>query len=158
MGLNELREKARYIPNFGYPTGNQSFPHLRISQKGSLVKWTFTARKLEPTVSRTRFPQLIIIPSYCNREEVQCSYDILNSSRPVVTDYPNVYESTVDPPVPVNVGDTIAIHQPPDERAVMQLVFVRVPPVEQQEINSSESLPLHPLVHLHIGKNNEVAT
>ena len=85
---------------------------------------------------------------------MQCSYDILKSSRPVATDYPNVYESTVDPPVPVNVGDTIAIHQPPHERAVMQLVFVRIPPVAQQEISSSESLPLHPLVHLHIGKNN----
>ena len=152
MGLNELREKARYIPNFGYPTGNQSFPYLRISQKGFLVKWTFTARRLQPTIPATRFPQLIIIPSYCNREEVNCSYDILNSSRAIVTEYPNVYESTVDPPVPVNVGDTIAIHQPPHESTVMQLVFVRIPPVEQQEISSSESLPLHPLVHLHIGK------
>ena len=37
---------------------------------------------------------------------------------------------------------------------VMQLVFVRIPPIEQQEISSSESLPLHPLAHLHIGKNN----
>ena len=159
MEVEELREKARYIPNFAENTTNQSFPDLNITQDGFLVKWTFTGHETHPRPPwRKEYPQLIILPSdfrgggaiNCSDDRVRC----LNSSTSAPTEYPNVYESTVDPRVPVNVGDYIAVHHPSNERAAMRLMFVRIPPVEPLTINSSEQLPLHPLVHLHIGKKN----
>ena len=155
MEVEELREKARFIPNFAEITTNRLlFSDLKITQDGFLVKWTFIARELHPR--RKEYPQLIILPSdfrgggaiNCSDDRVHC----FNSSNSVPTEYPNVYESTVDPCVPVNVGDYIAVHHPPNERAAMRLMFVRIPPVHPLTINSSEQLPLHPLVHLHIGK------
>ena len=155
MGVDELRELARYIPNFAEITTNQSFPDLKISEDGFVVKWTFTAQMLDPASGRRRggwrrddYPQLLIVSNSSDR--VHC----LNSSTAVPTEYPNVYESTVSPPVPVKVGDYIAVHNPPADRAAMRLMFVRIPPVDPVTITSSKQLPLHPLVHLHIGKNN----
>jgi hypothetical protein len=157
MGVDELKERARYIPNFAEITTNQSFPDLKISEDGFVVKLTFTAQqsKRRPPL-RTEYPQLIILPSdFRSEEAISCSNDrvhCLNSSTPVATEYPNVYESAVTPPVPVKVGDYIAVHHPPDDRPALRLTFVRIPPVVPVTITSSEQLPLHPLVHLHIVK------
>ena len=160
MGVDELKERARYIPNFAEITTNQSFPDLKISEDGFVVKLTFTAQqsKRRPPPLSTEYPQLIILPSdFRSEEAISCSNDrvhCLNSSTPVATEYPNVYESAVTPPVPVKVGNYIAVHHPPDDRPALRLTFVRIPPVVPVTITSSEQLPLHPLVHLHIGKND----
>ena len=160
MEVDELRERARYIPSFAEITTDQSFPDLKISEDGFVVKWTFTAQqsKGRPPPLMTEYPQLIIFPSDFRGEGVKsCSNDkvhCLNSSTAVPTEYPNVYESTVTPPVPVKVGDYIAVHNPPADRAAMILMFVRIPPVVPVTITSSKQLPLHPLVYLHIGKND----
>ena len=155
IGVEELREKARYIPNFADIRGNQSFPDLRITQDGVLMKWTFTAQK--SSTSRTEYPLLIILPSNFSKNEVAtCSSDgvrCLSSSAAMATEYPDVYEATVHPPVPVKAGDFIAIHQPPDKRATMKLKFVRIPPIDRQAISNGTLLPLHPLVHLEIGRD-----
>ena len=149
MGVNELRERARYIPSFPEITTNQSFPDLKISEDGFVVKWTFTAQILDPAPGRRDgYPQLLIVSNSTDRVHR------LNSSTAVPTEYPNVYESTVTPPVSVKVGDYIAVHNPPADRAAMILMFVRIPPVVPVTITSSKQLPLHPLVHLHIGKND----
>ena len=149
MGVDELRELARYIPSFAEITTNQSFRDLKISEDGFVVKWTFTAQILDPAPGRRDgYPQLLIVSNSTDRVHR------LNSSTAVPTEYPNVYESTVTPPVSVKVGDYIAVHNPPADRAAMILMFVRIPPVVPVTITSSKQLPLHPLVHLHIGKND----
>jgi hypothetical protein len=56
IGLEELREKARYIPNFAANVKTKTFPDLRIAENGLVVKLTFIAEELEPTYSRTKYP------------------------------------------------------------------------------------------------------
>ena len=154
IDLEELREKARYIPNFAEPTDSeQRFPDLRITQDGFLVQLTVTAELVNPPyLLGTEYPQLIILPSgFTSDGSLSCSLDgvsCISISKPIKTEFPNVYNVTVEPPVPVKTGDYIAVHQP--RTAAVRIRFVRVPPATPQQIYNSDSLPLHPLVHLHI--------
>ena len=155
IGVEELIEKARYIPNFAEVSEEyHSFPELRITQEGTLERLTITAEMLQPAPSRPEYPQLIILPSdFTSEETINCSCDgvhCVSISTAVETEYPNVYEVLIEPPVPVRAGEYVAVQQPPRTRAAMMLKFVRVPPPLPQRINSSRTLPLHPLVHLHI--------
>ena len=138
----------------------QIFPDLRITQDGFLVQLTITAERVEhsfdhPIFVIREYSQLIILPSDFTSDEsdesLDCSLDdvrCINISKPIKTKFPNVYNVTVEPPVPVKTGDYIAVHQPPT--AAVRIKFVRVPPATPQQIYNSDSLPLHPLVHLHI--------
>ena len=154
--MEELIEKARYIPNFAEVSEEyHMFPELRITQEGTLERLTITADMLQSAPStRAEYPQLIILPSdFTSEETINCSFDgvhCVSISTAVETEYPNVYEVLIEPPVPVRAGEYIAVQQPPRNRAAMMLKFVRVPPPQPQRINSSRTLPLHPLVHLHI--------
>ena len=156
IGVEELIEKARYIPNFAEVSEEyHMFPELRITQEGTLERLTITAEMLQPAPStRAEYPQLIILQSdFTSEETINCSCDgvhCVSISTAVETEYPNVYEVLIEPPVPVRAGEYIAVQQPPRNRAAMMLKFVRVPPPQPQRINSSRTLPLHPLVHLHI--------
>ena len=77
----------------------------------------------------------------------------LNGSQSVSTNCPNVYEYTVELPMPVEAGDFIAIHQPPKNTARFLLRFVSFPVPEtvhlvDDEPNSVlESAP-NPTTHL----------
>ena len=170
--MDELREKARYIPNFAEVEHQYiPFPHLNITQDGYLVKWIFTAEDLGRGEGRTQYPQLLILPpnstnfgynginNYCSTSDrVHC----LNSSQSVATEYLNVYEYTVDPPLPVETGYFIAIYQPPRETARMLLSFVkRAPPgttidLETEHDSNSKDFFLQPLVNLKINSKDNV--
>ena len=158
--MDELREKARYIPNFAEVEDEYiTFSHLNITQDGYLVKWIFTAEDLGQGEGRTQYPQLLILApnsSYKSSARVPC----LNSSQSVATEYLNVYEYTVDPPLPVETGYFIAIYQPPRETARMLLTFVkRAPPgttidLEADHPSSRVDFLLQPLIHLEIDSTN----
>ena len=159
--MKELREKARYIPNFA--DGEEvkglyiPFPHLNITQDGNLTKWTFTAEDLGEGNGRMGYPDLLILASNSTCDDTDCDVvHHLNGSQSVSTIYPNVYEYIVDPPLPVKTGYFIAIYQPPEEDARMLLSFVKR--ARQREIDLGKNqTPLrspgyqyHPLLHLEI--------
>ena len=163
MDVNELRDKARYIPNFAEVEGEYMvFPHLNVSQDGYLVRWTFTAEDLGQGEWRTQYPQLYILASdfrhtSSGNERVVC----LNSSQSVATEYLNVYEYTVDPPLPVETGYFIAIYQPPRETARLLLSFVKraqpgttIDLKADHDSNRADFL-LQPLVNLEIDSKSK---
>ena len=90
---------------------------MNISRDGYIVKWTFTAADQG---QGDEFPNLLVLhpPS----ENITHR---LNGSQSAPTGYPNVYEYTPDPPLPVEAGDFIAIEQPPEDSARLLLSFVR---------------------------------
>ena len=160
--MKELREKARYIPNFA--DGDEvmgmyiPFPHLNITQDGNITKWIFTAEDLGEGNGRMGYPDLLILASnYSKCDDTGCdAVHRLHGSQSVSTIYPNVYEYNVDPPLPVKTGYFIAIHQPPEQDARMSLSFVKR--ARQGEIDLGKNqTPLpspgeqyHPLLHLEI--------
>ena len=161
IDVEELREKARYIPNFA--DGDEvkgmyiPFPHLNIRQNGNLTKWTFTAEDLGERNGSMGYPDLLIVASNSKCEDMDCDAVYrLHGSQSVSTIYPNVYEYIVDPPLPVKTGYFIAIHQPPEEDARMLLSFVKR--AREGEINLGENqtpprgpgYQYHPLLHLEI--------
>ena len=163
--MNELREKARYIPNFAkVEDGYTYYPHLNITQDGYLVKWTFTAEDMGQGEGRTQYPQLLIlapdsIHTSSKNERVPC----LNSSQSVATEYLNVYEYTVDPPLPVKTGYFIAIYQPPRETARLLLSFVkRAKPGTTIDLKGDHTFNkadflLQPLVNLEINSKDIIS-
>ena len=156
IGLDELREKARYIPNFvNVSDQTLHFQHMKITQDGYIVKWTFTAEKnhLTSNYSWMEYPQLVILSSNYNPSITTDSDYVVystDSSQANNTPYPNVYEVTI-PSVPVSVGDYIAVYQPDYNKAGMLLKFVNIPPLERQEIKDSSTFRPKPLIHLEIG-------
>ena len=160
IGVDELREKARYIPNFAteHDIETITIPFLRITQDGNISKWTFTAKENN---MGTEYPKLFLLPpgtseDYNIHDSVNDNMPCLDASQAIATEYPNVYELSVDPPVPVRVGDYIAIRQPSSNVARMMISFVKIPRSVHQEINLSTTnqyFQLQPLVHLEIGKN-----
>ena len=146
--MDELREKARFIPNFAdVEDVFLPFPHMNITQDGYLVKWTFTAKDLGEDYGRTEYPDLYILrlPTG-NTDYIEYEYEdveswmmdhadgvivYLNGSQSVSTNYPNVYEYTVELPMPVEAGDFIAIHQPLKNTARFLLSFVSCPVPKQ---------------------------
>ena len=161
--MDELREKARYIPNFAEVEDEYiTFSHLDITQDGYLVKWIFTAEDLGQGEGRTQYPQLMILAPNSMESSFKSytSDHCLNSSQSVATKYLNVYEYTVDPPLPVETGYFIAIYQPPRETARMLLTFVkRAPPgttidFEADHPSSRADFLLQPLIHLEINSTN----
>ena len=158
IGLDELREKARYIPNFvNVSDQTLHFQHMKITQDGYIVKWTFTAEKKQSTSndSWVEYPQLVILSSNYNfNKTINCSdsdvVHCINISQGNITEYPNVYEVIV-PAVPVSVGDYIAVYQPDYNKAGMLLKFVNIAPLERQEIKDSSTFRPKPLIHLEIG-------
>ena len=158
--MYELREKARYIPNFAEVEDEYiTFPHLNITQDGYLVKWIFTAEDLGQGEGRTQYPQLMILAPN-SIESTAAKVHCLNSFQSVATKYLNVYEYTVDPPLLVETGYFIAIYQPPRETARMLLNFVkRAPPgttidLEADHPSSRADFLLQPLIHLEINSTN----
>ena len=153
IGVDELREKARYIPNFAADHDIETFT-MPLIQEGNITKWTFTA--VENNMG-TEYPKLCILsPGTSGDNSVYDDMHCLDSSQAIATDYPNVYELSVDPPVPVRAGDYISIRQPPSNVAQMMISFVKIPRSKHQEINfptNNEYFQLQPLVHLEIGKN-----
>ena len=134
------------------------FPQLNIVQDGNLVKWTFTAEDLGEGEGRTDYPDLLILDPdngglyHDGMDSANGVVYHLNSSQAVSTKYPNVYEYTVDPPVPVKAGYFIAIHQPPKETARMLLSFVKLTGLGTIDLENQESTDdlLQPLVNLEI--------
>ena len=79
--MDELREKARYIPNFAEVENNTIlFPHLNTVQDGDLVKWTFTAEDLGEGEGRTDYPDLLIL----DPDNGGLDYDGMDSANGVV--------------------------------------------------------------------------
>ena len=170
MSVDELREKARFIPNFAdVEDVFLPFPHMNITQDGYLVKWTFTAEDLGEDHDRTEYPDLYILrlPTG-DTDYMEYEYEdveswmmdhtdgvivYLNGSLSVSTNYPNVYEYTVELPMPVQAGDFIAIHQPPDDNARLLLSFVHCPATET--IHLHEDYPIQPLVSLQLDISSE---
>jgi hypothetical protein len=163
LSEDDLREKAAlHIPNFVEVEDDFIFfSHLNITQDGYLVKWIFTAEDLGQGEGKTQYPQLMILASnssYKSSARIPC----LNSSQSVATEYLNVYEYTVDPPLPVETGYFIAIDQPPRETARMLLSFVkRAPPgttIDFEADNSSgrADFLLQPLIHLEINSKGSM--
>ena len=183
MSVDELREKARFIPNFADVEDEfLLFPHMNITQDGYLVKWTFTAEDLDEDHGGTEYPDLYILrlPTG-DTDYMEYEYEgveswmmdhadgviivYLNGSQSVSTNYPNVYEYTVEPPMPVQAGDFIAIYQPPDDDARLLLSFVYCPATEtiqlekrddHNELNSFwEEHPIQPLISLQLDISSE---
>ena len=164
IGLDELREKARYIPNFAEVENNTIlFPHLNIVQDGNLVKWTFTAEDLGEGEGRTDYPDLLILDPdngglhYDGMDSANGVVYHLNSGQAVSTKYPNVYEHAVHPPVPVKAGYFIAIHQPPKETARMLLSFVKLAglgTIDLEMNHHTADYQLQPLVDLEISSED----
>ena len=160
LSVEELREKARYIPNFAQVEDRNMFRQFQIEEDGYVVKCTFTATKREQG-QRAMWTELCFLFKNLSRSRgdgpLSGGKCCLNTSESVETGYPNVYELTVNPPLPVKTGDFVAINQPSRERAGMLISFVHVPKRINQEIDSTtsgENFYLLPLVHLEIGNNN----
>lgn len=157
--MEELREKARYIPNFAAGKEvkgmNIPFPHLNITQDGSLTRWTFTAEDLGEGNGRMKYPELLILASNSECDDMDCdAVHHLHGSQSVSTIYPNVYEYSVDPPLPVKRGYYIAVLQPPEEDARMLLSFVKRPREGTIYLGTNQTddpdYYYHPLLHLEI--------
>ena len=154
--VNDLREKARYIPNFAEVEGNAIilFQHLNIIQDGYLVKWTFTAEDLG---EGTNYPGLQI-----NRNIIS---KITAQSGPFPTNYSNVYEFILGTGTQVQAGDSIALELPPISSARLLLSFVRNggPPGERVLLRRKRDIePVQgrggdlPLVTLEISKSSMI--
>ena len=124
MTGDDLREKAvLHIPNFAVVEDAQIiFEHLNITQDGYLTKWIFTAEDLGEGDGRTQYPDLLIIRP--NMEHF-ITVLTLQGSDAVLTDYPNVYERTLQNPMQVISGDFIEIQLPPIPNTRLLLSFVR---------------------------------
>ena len=79
------------------------YDHLTITRDGYLTKWTFTAVDLG--TGRTGYPLLRI-------QNVITQYLVIINGSTALTIYPNVYEVTIDPPLPVEAGDLISLVLP----------------------------------------------
>ena len=180
MSVDELREKARFIPNFAEVEDEfLPFPHMNITQDGNLMKWTFTAVDLGEDHGGTEYPELYILRlptgdtdyneyEYEGVESWMMDHTdgviivYLNGSQSVSTNYPNVYEYNVEPPMPVQAGDFIAIHQPHDDNARLLLSFVYCPATETIHLERRdgadsvwEEHPTQPLVSLQLDISSE---
>ena len=156
--VNDLREKALYIPNFAEVEGNAIilFQHLNITQDGYLVKWTFTAEDLGEGEGRTKYPGLHI-------NDGNLISKITAQSGPFATSS-NVYEFLLAA-VQVQAGHFIALELPPISRARLLLSFVRNggPPGERVSLRRRRDIePLQgrggdlPLVTLEISRSTMI--
>ena len=125
----------------GNGTGPIVYDHLTITQDGNLTKWTFTAEDLG--TGRTGYPLL--------RIHIMITQDlvIINGSTALAI-YPNVYEVTVDPPLPVEAGDFISLVLPSVTTARLLLTFILTgsPGVN---LDTGEEIEGLPLITLEIG-------
>ena len=124
MTEDDLGGKAAlYIPNFAVVEDALIiFEHQNITQDSYLTKWIFTAEDLGEGDGRTQYPNLRIIRRTLSNV---VTVKTLPSSGAVLTGYPNVYEYTLQNPMPVISGDFIGIQLPPISSTRLLLSFVR---------------------------------
>ena len=127
--------------------GNGQVPilyyHLPIIRDGYLTKWTFTAVDLG--IGRTGYPLLRI------QDMVTLDFVIINGSAAVSTLYPNVYEVTVAPPLPVEAGDFISLVLPSVSTARLLLTFILTGSPPGLSLATEEEIEGLPLITLEIG-------
>ena len=116
--------------------------HLTITRDGSLTKWTFTAEDLG--MERTGYPLLIIL------NVITLDLVIVNGST-ALTIYPNVYEVTIDPPLPVEDGDFISLVLPSVTTARLLLTFILTGSPPGLSLDTAEEFDGLPLITLEIG-------
>ena len=118
--------------------------HLPIIRDGYLTKWTFTAVDLG--IGRTGYPLLRI------QDMVTLDFVIINGStaQPLAI-YPNVYEVTIAPPLPVEAGDFISLVLPSVTTARLLLTFILTGSQLGENIDTGEEFEGLPLITLEIG-------
>ena len=147
LSEDELKMKAtQYARNISHFSDDRiKFQALNVTQEGYLSKWTFAAQDKGETGSV--YPALIVLRINDRGKSVAL---LMQSSDPVPTLYPNVYESIITPPLLVRVGDFIALDLPSIQRTRLLLSLVTT----QESVGAgifTGAVDALPLVFLQIG-------
>ena len=142
---DDLMELANfYIPAFVYIDNEIIlFTELQITQPGHLVKWTFAAHLLDGV----EYPSLAIYRGIMYHFQ---RITTLTITKPFHTIYSNMYESVIDPPIPVQAGDIVGLVLPGNAR--LSLIFLlNNESVGGESLRGNGPVDGIPLVSLDIG-------
>ena len=101
------------------------FPDLTFTCAERVVAWKFAARSEPLTPHGVYPPQIELWRPVGGMAYTRVDSTFYRRVAPEKTDKYNVYKYVLDPPMEVEAGDVIAVHQPPREVSRVSLAFLQ---------------------------------